>query len=133
MSKITIAGNAVIVTAETTLSDLLKIQKYKPEALILMGGEDNKEPVFRILPKPGCAGSIDRNGAVFGAETHDAAKKAVITLGLTDPTDDIVGLVADKLGSAVTALNKLEATFPSVLQQIDADRAAIMASIQVIG
>lgn len=133
MSKITIAGNAVIVTAETTLADLLKIQKYKPEALTLMGGEDNKEPIFRVIPKPGSAGSLDKNGAVFGAETHDAAKKAVITMAVTEQTDDIVGFVADKLGAGITLLNKLEATFPAVLQQIDADRAAIMASIQVIG
>ena len=134
MSKITIAGNAVIVTAETKLTDLQKIQRYNPKALTLMGGEDNKEPVFRVVVTPGVPGSIDSFGAEFGAATRDESAKATMTMALpAEAGDDVVSYVADKLGAAITALNKLEAGFPAVLQQIDADRAAVMANITVLG
>mgnify|MGYP007102082194 CR=1 FL=1 len=43
MAKITIAGEAVIITSALKLEDIKKVQKYRPKELVLKGGEDGKE------------------------------------------------------------------------------------------
>ena len=48
MAKVKTMGQAIVVVSEVKLEDIKKIQKYRPEALVLKGGEDNKEEIFRI-------------------------------------------------------------------------------------
>ena len=42
MAKITIAGDAVVVTSALKLEDIKTIEKYRRNALVLKGGEDGK-------------------------------------------------------------------------------------------
>lgn len=134
MSKITVAGNAVIVTSSVKFADILKLQKYAPDSLTLMGGEDGKEPVFKIAAVPGSTGSINQYGVEFGAETRDEQKLATLTMAVSPTAEgDIRELVADKIGAAIVNLNKLEQTLPQALQKVEADRAALMGSIVVLG
>ena len=130
MAKIVIAGEAVVVTSAIKLEDLRKVAKYRPEALVLKGGEDGKEPIFRIGVCSG-TGKINKYGAEFGAETHDDAKLATITL-VTDALEgDIREAVAEAIGASILNLNKLEETIPAVLAEIDAEKAAILGNITV--
>ena len=131
--KCTIIANAAIVTSSLSLNDILTLQKYSPESLILK--DEQGEPVFRVAAEPGTTGSINQYGATFGAESRDAAKLATLTMAVspTEDVEDIRELVADKIGTALVNLQKLEQTLPQVLQQVTADRAAILNSIQVIG
>ena len=41
-------GQAIVVVSDVKLEDIKKIEKYRPDALVLKGGEDNKEEIFRI-------------------------------------------------------------------------------------
>ena len=112
MAKIVIAGEAVVVTSAIKLEDLRKVAKYRPDALVLKGGEDGKEPIFRIGVCSG-TGKINKYGAEFGAETHDDAKLATITL-VTDALEgDIREAVAEAIGASILNLNKLEETIPA--------------------
>jgi len=130
MAKIVIAGEAVVVTSAIKLEDLRKVAKYRPDALVLKGGEDGKEPIFRIGVCSG-TGKINKYGAEFGAETHDDAKLATITL-VTDALEgDIREAVAEAIGASILNLNKLEETIPAVLAEIDAEKAAILGNITV--
>ena len=131
MAKITIVGNAVVVTSSLKLEDIAKVAKYRPEALILKGGEDGKEPVFRI--GVGSCGTINKYGAEFDGETHDEEKLATITLlaEVYGDAPDIKEAVADTIGSWVVTLNQLEAQIPAVLQEIDTAKAEILANITV--
>jgi len=130
MSKIVIAGEAVVVTSAIKLEDLRKIAKYRPDALVLKGGEDGKEPIFRVGVCNG-TGKINKYGAEFGAETHDDAKLATITL-VTDGLDgDIRESVAEAIGASILNLNKLEESLPAVLAEIDAEKDAILSNITV--
>lgn len=130
MAKITIAGDAVIIKSAMKLEDIKTIKKYRPDALILKGGEDGKEPIFRLGVCSG-AGSINKYGAEFGSETHDDEKKAVMTLVCTCCEGDIKEYVADAIGAYVMDLNKLEATLPAVLAEISDEKAAIMENISI--
>lgn len=42
MAKITIAGDAVVITSSLKLDDIKTIAKYRPKALTLMGGDDGQ-------------------------------------------------------------------------------------------
>lgn len=129
MAKITIAGDAVVVTSALKLEDIKTIKKYRPGALVLMGGEDGKEPIF-VLGVTNGTGSINQYGAAFGSETHDDQKLATMTL-ICRTEGDIKETVADTIGAYVMTLNKLEQTLPAVLQEITAEKEQILANITV--
>ena len=131
MANITIAGDAVVVTSSLSLENLKLIEKYRPDALVLKGGEDGKEPVFLIGTTCG-KGSINKNGAEFSGESHDDAKLATITMTGVVKGEDVKESVADALGQALIKLNKLEETLPTVLDEIAAEKAAVMENITLI-
>ena len=130
MAKVTIAGEAVVITSALKLSDLRTIAKYRPDALTLKGGEDGKEPIFRVGVCCG-TGKINKYGAEFGAETHDDAKLATITLVSNNLEGDIREAVAEAVGTSILNLNKLEETLPAVLAEIEAEKNAILSNITV--
>ena len=130
MAKMNIAGNALVITSTMTMDQLNMVKKYRPKALKLMGGENNKEEIFCIDTCTG-NGGISAYGAVFGSATHDAEKKACITIVLEGVTGDIKEYVADTYGEAVTYLTQMEATLPAVLAEITEQKSAIMAAISV--
>lgn len=129
MTKIVVAGDAVVVTSAMKLEDLRTIKKYRPNALTLKN-EETGEPVFMIDVVDG-KGSINKFGASFGSETRDDDKLATITLIASDVVGDIKECVADKLGAAITNLNILENTLPVVLNEIGAEKARILDSITI--
>lgn len=128
MAKVKTMGQAIVVVSDVKLEDIKKIEKYRPDALVLKGGEDNKEEIFRIGTGNG---NINTYGASFCEETRDDDKKAVITMTTGYKGDDIKGFIADELGVALTNLGKLEKTIPAVIEAIDKERAAIMDDITV--
>jgi len=131
MAKIVIAGDAVVVTSALKLEDIRTIEKYRPKALTLMGGDDGKEPVFAIGTTDGC-GNINQVGASFGRESHDGEKLATITMCTgTAGTGDIKEWVADRIGTAIISLNKLEERLPAVLEEIEAEKAEVLSNITV--
>lgn len=132
--KIAIVGNAVVVTSELRLEDIQLLEKYKPEALIVRGGEDGKEPMFRIASTV-AAGNINDYGASFNGVTRDGSGKATVTLGLPvveGGVDELRSVVADALGEAVLYIQKLESELPAVIEDVKAKRAALMESITIV-
>lgn len=133
MAKLSILGNAVVVTSAMKLEDIRTIEKYNRDALILKEDvEGKKVPVFGVAT--GKTGEINQNGATFADETRDDDKFAQITLCTCADgiTGDVKEWAADKFGKAITRLNQLEATIPAVLEGIAADKAAVMANITVV-
>ena len=128
MAKITVAGNAAVITSAIKLEDIKTIAKYRPNALVLKGGEDGKTPIFKIGVCEG-SGSINKYGAEFGGETHDDAKLATITIVYDDMEGDIREVLADTVGIYVVTLNKLEGTLTGVLEEIRAEKQAVMDNI----
>lgn len=129
MAKISIAGQAVVVTSSMALEDIKTIKKYRPKALILKGGEDGKEPIFALGIGEG---KINQVGASFNQATRDEAKLATLTMTTNFDGEDIVAFVTDTLGGALMSLNKLEETLPAVLAEINAEKAEIQQNITVV-
>lgn len=130
MAKIVIAGDAVVITSALKLEDLRTVAKYRPKSLILMGGEDGKEPIFRVAVSHG-AGDINQYGIEFGRETRDDAKLATLTMVTTGIGEDIKEFIVDKIGGALVKLNKLEEILPAVIDEINTEKAAVLESITI--
>lgn len=131
MAKIVIAGDAVVITSAIKLADLAKVEKYRPDALILKGGEDGKEPIFRVGVTSG-AGRINKYGAEFGAETRDDEKLATLTMFIDGIAGNAREAVAEAIGTSILNLNNVEEAIPMVIAEIDAEKDAILENITVI-
>ena len=133
MAKLSILGNAVVVTSAIKLEDIRTIEKYNKAALTLHEEVDGKKTaVFAVAT--GSSGEINQHGATFSDATRDDNKFAQITLCTCADgiTGDVKEWAADKFGKAITRLNQLEATIPGALEQIAADKAAVMENITVV-
>ena len=129
MAKITIVGDAVVITSAAKLEDLELVQKYRPEALVLKDEEGNE--VFAV----GVGGSSINNwGVEFNSATHDERKLATITGVIKgyDGEGDVRELVADEFGVVFANLNKIEETLPTVIREIKDQRTALIAGITVL-
>lgn len=131
MPNIKIAGSAVVITSAMKLEDLRTIAKYRPDALVVKGGEDGKEPVFVVSVTNG-EGSINKYGASFAEESYGEEKLATITMSITPGAGDIKEVIADELGTAIGYLTQLEATLPEVLKAVKDERKALMENIEII-
>lgn len=129
MANITIAGQAVVVTSSLKLEDIKKVEKYRPDALVLKGGKDGKEPIFAL--GAGTA-SINDYGILFDRETRDDSKLATMTLTFSYDGDDIKEQVIDKIGGAIEHLKEFEKTLPDIVAEIDKKRDELMAEIDII-
>lgn len=132
MATIKVIGDVVVVTSTLKLEDLLMVQKYRPDALTLMGGEDGKTPVFKVVARPGQQGSIDKFGAVFGSAGHSDKGLATATLPLrVSEGTDIKSYLADTYGAAIANLGKVEEAVPAVLEAVKTERKSFMDAITV--
>ena len=129
MAQVRKFGEAVVITSAAKLEDIKKLAKYRPEALILYSEGEEKEPVFAVGLSGKKTGSISKYGVEFGGASEDGF--AQVTTLYAGPEENVREALADTIGPQVVLLSKLEETFPAVLEQIDADIAEIMASIEI--
>lgn len=130
MAKVTILGGAVVVTSEFKFDEIKMVEKYRPKELVLMGGEDNKDEVFRIGTTVG-NGSICEYGASFGRRTRGEEEKAMITFTIEN-IENLKEYITDEFGSAIMNLNKIEEKIPDVIEEIKREREKVMSGITVV-
>ncbi len=128
MAKITIVGDAVVVTSTLKLEDLKLVGKYQPDALVLKGGENGKEPIFAV--KAGTNPELGKFGAVFTGATRDDNGFATITLKAPEG-EGLKEKVADLYGCALVNIGKLEEALPTVVDEINAQKESILGQISV--
>lgn len=132
MAKITIAGDAIVITSSKTLEDIKTLEKYRPKALSLydVGDDGKKEEIFRV-ESGSSDGSINKYGATFSSVTHDDEKLATITMCIPHGVADAVEYAAEKIGVAIINLNKVEAQFDEALAEVAQEKATVMENITV--
>ena len=131
MARIKIVGESVVIISDIKFDDYKMIAKYRPAKLVLKGGDDGKEPIFAVGVATNPRGSINKMGAEFGSEAHDGTGRATITFDLPQTDGDVKEAVAEKVGAAIIYLNKLEETLPDVVNEIAAEKAAVLENIFV--
>ena len=130
MSKIAVAGDAVVIVSSMKLEDLKKIQASKPDALVLKDKDGNQE--FAV--STGCHGEAGKYGVIFNAESNDGSGLACVTVARPALAEDetIEDAIVDAYGAAITQLNAVEAGLPEVLKEIDKARAEIKSQVTVL-
>ena len=126
MAKVTIAGDAVVITSSRKLEEIKTLEKYKPEALVLKNDKD--EVYFKVGTG---AGSINKYGVSFPDVSRTGDGTAELTLVLYD-VSDAVGYVSDNYGAAIVNLNEVEAKLDDALNEVTNQKAKILASITVM-
>lgn len=129
MAKITITGDAMVVTSSQTLEDIKTLEKHRPKALALYS-EDGKEVLFKVGSTVG-DGNINNFGASFGSVTHNESKFATITLKVPADTGDAIKYAEETIGSAIINLNKVEKQFENALKAVMAEKEVIRNNITV--
>ena len=127
--KSIIVGDSFVITSEFTLEQLKTVEKYRPSALQLKGGEDGKQTVYTVMTsnKPG---DINNIGAIFGSEAHDGSGKATITINVDRfPGEDKREAITDAIGKGLASLKKIEENLAAVIEEISAEKAAVRESI----
>ncbi len=139
MAKIIIAGDAVVVKSSLKFEELKRIAKYSPESLVLKGGEDNKEDVFRIGVTEG-EGRIGTYAAEFNSSSRgedglaDEDGFATLTMKFAvSPDENIKEVIADKLGTPMIYLARLEDKLPHVLERLNRERENLINGMTVMG
>jgi hypothetical protein len=127
MSKVTIAGNSYVVTADVTMADLEMVRKYRPSALAITDAETS-ETVFKVGIG---TSSVNDHGISFGGVSNDDAKLATATLPIPSDVEDAKEYVLDKAGLAIASLNKVETGIAAALEEIKAERDTISENIKV--
>jgi hypothetical protein len=131
-ATIAVVGEAVVITSNLLLDDIKAVEKYRPEKLRLKGGTDGTEVVFVVGVASNARGSLNSVGAEFGNIPQDDTGYATITIDR--PRVGGMGTkeaVAERIGTAIIDINKMEAILPAVIEEITAEKNAIMANISV--
>lgn len=122
-----VVGCSCTIKSTLTPADIKRVKKFHPEALVM----DDKDgmPMFAIDIDESMPGSINNNGACFGAATSTDGK-AEITIVL-DPAaaDNMVDLVYERLGRSLMYLKEMEEHIAEVLPDLDTEEREIRAMI----
>lgn len=131
MAKITVIGDAMVITSSKRFEDIMLLEKYRPKALALYS-EDGKDEIFRVGTTNN-AGSINTYGASFGSVSHDGQELATITLGIPSGIDstEVEDYVEDVVGTAILNLNKVEEQIDDAIEEVWAERAEIRQNITI--
>ena len=130
MAKTKIFGDSGVITSRIKLAELKNGAKYAPKALTLMGGEDGKEELFKIMVGKSGAGPINAWGASFAPATRDHEGKATITMMVPAAVEKAKEWVVEEFGGALMNLAEVEKTLPAVIEKIAADKKAVEDSIE---
>lgn len=129
MANIKVLGDIFAITSSVKLEDLKRIKRFRPEALTTK--DENGEPTFMVDVSR--SGGFNADCVVFSCETQDEARLACVTADLPKVPEgkNVREFLADEVGGVLAKLNKLEATLPAVLDEINVEHETAMASIDV--
>lgn len=129
MANVKVVGDALVITSALTLEDYKMLERYRKSALVLMGGEDKKEQIYRA--STGEEGSFDKYGVIFNGETRDDDKLATATVLIDKIDGDVKEYVVNEFGERIMKLNQLEKTLPEVIEEIKKERETVKGSISI--
>ena len=131
MAKVTIVGDALVITSTIKLEDYKKVKANRPEALKLK--DDDGNTFFAVGVSEGI-GAINEWSIEFSGETHDEHKYATLTCNIDGggTVEEIKNDVAEDIGVALINLAKIEEMIPGVLAEIKAERDKVLECISVL-
>ncbi len=131
MAKFKVLGNAGVLTSTLKLAEIEAVEKYRPDALVVKGGEDGKEELFRI--GTGDEGHISKYGMTFADATRDENGFATLTVAILfdGSNEELKECIADDFGVALAYLTDLETKLPEVIREIETQKSSVLRQIEI--
>ncbi len=126
--KITITGDAYVITSSIKASDIEVLKKARPEALKLVDEDGND--IFAVDYREGRP-SISSFGVTFGGVTRDEEKALTYTGIIPSGVADAKEFVADVISPVVAYLKTLEDSIPDDVTEAKEARKELLDSITV--
>jgi hypothetical protein len=127
--RIKIAGNAIVLTSKLKLDTIKKLEKYVPNALVLVSTEKDEETeIFRIAT--GKVGSVSKYGISFA--TADKNGFATITTNIPEDVTDKKEYVKDNYATILLMLKDIEAVANTTLAEFEADYEKLDEEIEEV-
>ena len=131
MAKTKILGTSVTITSAIKVTDLKKLEKFKPAALKLTETVGSvKEEKFSVAL--GTSPSVTKHGIVFNSANTDGYAEVTLQIPTSIAADKRKEYVADTYGYALLSLNELESQIAEVLAETEADFIAINEGIEEV-
>ena len=109
MAKVTVAGNAMVITSELTIKMIKELEKYRPNALRFTCKDENgtNMEMFRIALVDG-DGSLTRHGITFDRHGQAEDTPASLTVILPAGSADKRKYVVEEYGDAIVNIGQIE-------------------------
>lgn len=116
MNKVTIIGNAFVLTSSIKLATIKKLEKYDADTLaVCTKQEDEIVEVFRVMS--GKKGSICNAGIVFASADKDGY--ATVTALIPENVKDKKQFIKENYANVIFMLKGLENTVTQIEEDID--------------
>lgn len=125
--KITVNGNALVLTSETKMEDIELLKKVNPDALKLKDKDGNE--IFAI--GAGTNGGISKNGVVFDGATRDDDAFATVTVTVPANVGNVADWVAEKVMPVWASLEKVAEQVKAATETYAADKAALLGATTI--
>lgn len=129
MAKILVAGDALVVKSNITLEEYTLVKKYRPAALKIMGGEDNKDVVFKVDILAKGSGGINTYGATFAKADDDGYATTTI---LVPEGAKAKEYAEETIGVGILHLNEVEDNLAGVIMEIKAEKESVSDCIEIV-
>lgn len=133
--KATIKFNTLFVTSAYDIATLKKVQKFRPDALVLTTGEGKEKKTVSAITV-GSKDEIGKFGISFANDTNVGEKVAVLSrpvpADLKTP-EAIHNWVNEAVGLTIVNGMKIEDQIAAAMDEIAADEDAMNAAITIEG
>lgn len=132
MSKVTIAGSAIVLTSAITEETFVKAVKFDKSALQILN--EKKEPEFQISLGEDGPGAIGKNGILFnGVNAEGQLELTMVAPEITTSTvEEKLDFVKWNIAPFLVKLDLVEAKVDASQTAIDATLTAALSNVTVL-
>ena len=125
--KVTVNGNALVLTSDIKAKEIELLKKVNPSALKLKDEDGND--IFAIGLSAN--GGINKNGVSFDGKTRDEDELATVTINVPAGTKDVEQWVSDTVLPVWDNLTKISEQITAAGEKYGADKAALLEVTEI--
>lgn len=131
--KIVTKNGIAFLETSLKVADLSLVKKYDPSALVIKGGENNKEVMFIANVVEGGNGSVQSDCVEFVKALDGTATVTLdkVPAAAKASTEAMKEYLADLIGPVAAYIAKLEESVPAAAEAVRGTRQATMDAIEM--
>ena len=125
--KVTVNGNALVLTSDIKAKEIELLKKVNPSALKLKDEDGND--IFAVGLST--SGGINKNGVSFDGKTRDEDELATVTVAVPAGTKDVEQWVSDTVLPVWDSLTKVSEQITAAGEKYGTDKAALLEVTEI--